>query len=52
MKESVSVTEILSKAQPGDERSMATLLPLVYAELKLLASRQLSRGPVKGKTPT
>ncbi len=40
-----SVADVLSKAQPGDERSVAELLPLVYAELKVIAARELDRGP-------
>lgn len=43
---------MLSKAEPGDERSMAALLPLVYAELKLLAAKHLGRDLRGGKTPT
>lgn len=39
-----SVAELLSNAQPGDERSMAALLPLVYDELRLLAATYLNRG--------
>ncbi|MBC7771953.1 MAG: sigma-70 family RNA polymerase sigma factor [Pyrinomonadaceae bacterium] len=52
MQDSFSVTEMLCNVQPGDERSMAALLPLVYAELKLLAARQLGRELRAGKTPT
>lgn len=48
----ISVTETLSNAQPGDERSLAALLPLVYDELKLLASRQLDRQPGGGRAHT
>lgn len=39
-----SVADVLSKAKPGDERSVAELLPLVYAELKVIAARELERG--------
>jgi RNA polymerase sigma factor (TIGR02999 family) len=39
-----SVTELLSNAKPGDERSMAALLPLVYNELRALAASYLDRG--------
>ena len=38
------MTELLSNAQPGDERSMDSLLPLVYDELRALASSYLQRG--------
>lgn len=38
-----AVGELLSNAAGGDERSMAELLPLVYAELKALAGSYLSR---------
>jgi len=37
------VGELLSNAAGGDERSMAELLPLVYAELKALAGSYLNR---------
>ena len=40
----LSVTELLSNAQPGDEHSMAALLPLVYDELRVLAASYLDRG--------
>lgn len=52
MQDSFSVTDLLTNAKPGDERTMAALLPLVYNELKLLAARQLGRGGSGGKTPT
>lgn len=42
MRDTISMTELLANAQPGDERSMAALLPQVYNELKMLAARQLS----------
>lgn len=38
-----SVAEMLSKAQPGDQRSMSELLPLVYDELRRLAAGYLGR---------
>lgn len=44
MLDDCSVAELLSNAQPGDERSMAALLPLVYDELRLLAATYLNRG--------
>lgn len=47
-----SVAEILSNIQPGDERSMEALMPLVYAELKMLASRQLAQEARGGKGHT
>jgi RNA polymerase sigma factor (TIGR02999 family) len=40
-----SVADLLSNAQPGDDHSMKTLLPLVYEELKALAAAQLGREP-------
>lgn len=39
----ISVGELLSNAQPGDQRSMEMLVPLVYEELKMLAAHQLER---------
>lgn len=36
-----SVTDMLSNAKPGDDASMNELLPLVYAELRALASSYL-----------
>ena len=39
----LSVSELLSNAASGDERSMAELLPLVYAELKALAGSYLHK---------
>jgi RNA polymerase sigma-70 factor, ECF subfamily len=42
----ISVADVLSNAKPGDERSMAALLPLVYEELRKLAS-----GYLEGSTP-
>lgn len=47
-----AVAEILSNIQPGDERSMEALMPLVYAELKMLASRQLAQEARGGKGHT
>ena len=38
-----SVSDLLSNAASGDERSMAELLPLVYAELRALAGSYLSK---------
>lgn len=38
-----SVAELLANAEPGDERSMNELLPLVYKELRALASSYLDR---------
>jgi RNA polymerase sigma-70 factor (ECF subfamily) len=38
-----SVADILANAEPGDERSMNELLPLVYKELRALASSYLDR---------
>src|SRR5687768_1261188 len=52
MQDAISVAEMLSKARPGDERTMDALLPLVYAELKLLAARQLGRESSGRKSPT
>jgi RNA polymerase sigma factor (TIGR02999 family) len=52
MPDAFSVADVLSKAQPGDERSMTALLPLVYDELKLLAARQLAREPLRGRAHT
>lgn len=52
MPDAISVTEMLSNAHRGDERSMAALLPLVYDELKMLASRQLDRQPGGGRAHT
>ncbi len=49
---SMLLTHILSNAQPGDHRSMETLMPLVYDELKMLASRQLGRGGSAGRAHT
>jgi RNA polymerase sigma-70 factor, ECF subfamily len=40
---SPSVTTMLSNAKPGDDASMNELLPLVYAELRALASSFLDR---------
>ena len=37
MSEPISVPDLLARAQPGDAQSMATLLPLVYEELRKLA---------------
>jgi RNA polymerase sigma factor (TIGR02999 family) len=37
------VADILANAEPGDERSMNELLPLVYKELRALASSYLDR---------
>jgi RNA polymerase sigma factor (TIGR02999 family) len=48
----LSVTDILSNAQPGDQRSMDSLVPLVYDELKLLAARQLNKGGAAGRAHT
>jgi RNA polymerase sigma factor (TIGR02999 family) len=39
----LSVSELLSNAASGDERSMAELLPLVYAELRALAGSYLHK---------
>ncbi len=36
------ITQLLKHAQAGDKRSLDELLPLVYQELRQLASRQLS----------
>jgi len=52
VEESFSVGELIAKAQPGDERTMAALLPLVYSELKMLAARQLEREDGRGKAHT
>lgn len=38
-----SVTDILSNATPGDDASTSELLPLVYKELRALASSYLNR---------
>lgn len=43
MSSTQSVADILANAQPGDERSMNELLPLVYKELRALASSYLDR---------
>ncbi|MFN0132659.1 MAG: ECF-type sigma factor [Phycisphaerales bacterium] len=49
----ISVTDLLSNAQPGDARSMAALLPLVYEELRKLASGYLDRhGASSGRSHT
>jgi RNA polymerase sigma-70 factor (ECF subfamily) len=39
----LSVSDLLSNAASGDERSMAELLPLVYAELRALAGSYLHK---------
>lgn len=52
MQEALSVCELISNAQPGDERTMATLLPLVYAELRALAGSYLDRGAGHTLQPT
>ncbi len=46
----ISVGEALSQARPGDPHSMSKLLPLVYDELKALASNHLARGPGRAHT--
>lgn len=38
----ISVPDLLAKAQPGDVQSMATLLPLVYEELRKLAGSYMN----------
>lgn len=55
MEGSISVAELLSQAQPGDEHSTNSLLPLVYNELKALAANHLaqeSRGRAHTLQPT
>lgn len=52
MQERFSVGELLSKITPGDEESIAKLLPLVYAELKMLAARQLAHESGGGRAHT
>lgn len=47
-----SVAELLSKAEPGDEQSLAALMPLVYGELKGIAARELSRSNAHTLQPT
>ncbi|MBS0197305.1 MAG: sigma-70 family RNA polymerase sigma factor [Planctomycetes bacterium] len=42
-----SVADLLTHSQPGDDRSMNELLPLVYDELRALASNQLA-GEARG----
>jgi RNA polymerase sigma factor (TIGR02999 family) len=45
MENALSVTEMLSNAQPGDrDGSMAALLPKVYDELRVLAASYLNKG--------
>jgi RNA polymerase sigma factor (TIGR02999 family) len=48
----ISVASILSSATPGDAKSMESLIPLVYAELKLLAARQLGKAGQDGRAHT
>ena len=50
----ISLADILSPAHSsgGDERSMDSLLPLVYDELRLLAARQLGRAGNDGRIHT
>lgn len=52
MQDAFSVADFLAHAQPGDERSMTELLPLVYDELKRLAARQLGREVSGGRAHT
>ncbi len=53
MRESISVPDLLAKAQPGDAHSMATLLPLVYEELRKLASVYMDdHRPADGRNHT
>jgi RNA polymerase sigma factor (TIGR02999 family) len=40
-----SVTELLVKASAGDSAALATVIPLVYQELRRLAQHQLRREP-------
>lgn len=39
------VTRILNAIEQGDPRAAEELLPLVYEELRLLATQKLSREP-------
>ena len=41
MAEKTDVTQLLSKAQGGDENALNELLPLVYNELRRVAANQL-----------
>lgn len=53
MKEPFSVADLLAKSNPGDEHSMTTLMPLVYGELRRLASGYLDRhGDAGGRAHT
>lgn len=48
-----SVAKLVSEATPGDAKTMETLLPLVYKELRMLAAHYLNRsGPGHTLQPT
>ncbi len=38
----ISIPDLLARAQPGDAQSMATLLPLVYEELRKIAGSYMN----------
>jgi len=48
----MEITQLLQRIQAGDREALNTVIPLVYAELKKLASAQLRRegGPVALET--
>lgn len=48
----VSVADLIAQARDGDPRSLATLLPLVYDELKALAASYMERQPGHTLQPT
>ncbi len=52
MEQPPSVTEILARAKPGDDRTVSELLPLVYGELRMLASSYLEGRPGHTLQPT
>jgi RNA polymerase sigma factor (TIGR02999 family) len=48
----ISVADYLKNLRPGDQRSMDSLVPLVYDELRLIAARQLAKGGDAGRAHT
>lgn len=48
----LSLSELLANAQPGDDQTISQLLPVVYGELRALASSYLEHKPGHTLQPT
>ncbi|MBS0197309.1 MAG: RNA polymerase subunit sigma-70 [Planctomycetes bacterium] len=52
MQTAMSISDVLAQARPGDPQTVASLMPVVYAELKALATSYLRKDGSHSLQPT